>query len=76
MDTAPLVTAVPPRHLYRVPEAMRLLALSRSVIYELMRAGRLKFVKEGRATRIPATAIKNYLELLDQEAGGCYGETA
>jgi hypothetical protein len=30
--------------LYRVPDAMRLLSLSRSVIYEQIRAGRLRSV--------------------------------
>ena len=34
--------------LYRVPDAMRLLSLSRSVIYEQIRTGRLKSVTQGR----------------------------
>ena len=34
--------------LYRIPEAMRQLSLSRSVIYELIRSGRLRTVKQGR----------------------------
>ena len=32
--TSPVRTVVPPRRLYKVPEAMRLLSMSRSVIYE------------------------------------------
>ncbi|HKO20822.1 MAG TPA: helix-turn-helix domain-containing protein [Acidobacteriaceae bacterium] len=67
--TSPMPTAVPTRHLYKVPEAMRLLSMSRSVIYEQMRAGRLKFVKQGAATLIPVTAITAYVQLLMQESG-------
>jgi excisionase family DNA binding protein len=74
--TTPVPTAVPPRHLYKVPEAMRLLSMSRSVIYEQMRSGRLKFVKVGRATLIPATAIALYVEMLLNESGVCLDETA
>ncbi|GGP36034.1 helix-turn-helix domain-containing protein [Saccharothrix coeruleofusca] len=64
------------KYLYRVPEAMRLLSLGRSAIYEQMRAGRLKFVKQGRATLIPVSAIRAYVALLEQEAEVHYGETA
>ncbi len=54
--------------LYRVPEAMQMLSLSRSVIYELIRSGRLRSVHEGRARLIPATAIRDYIALLETEA--------
>lgn len=54
--------------LYRVPEAMRMLSLSRSVIYELIRSGRLRSVREGRARLIPAAAIRDYITLLETEA--------
>lgn len=67
-----VLTVVPPRHLYKVPEAMRLLSMSRSVIYEQMRAGRLQFVKLGRATLIPAVAITHYVEMLLTESGVCF----
>ena len=56
------------RQLYRVPEAMAVLSLSRSVIYELIRSGRLRSVTEGRARLIPATAIAEYIALLEDEA--------
>lgn len=56
------------RALYTVPEAMYLLSLSRSVIYELIRSGRLRSVSEGRSRRIPATAIEEYIQLLNNEA--------
>jgi excisionase family DNA binding protein len=58
------------RRLYRVPEAMRLLSLSRSVIYEQIRAGRLMSVTQGRTRLVPATAIVEYVELLMREADG------
>jgi excisionase family DNA binding protein len=56
------------RQLYRVPEAMEILSMSRSVIYELIRSGRLRTVKEGRARLIPASAITDYVALLEREA--------
>ena len=54
--------------LYRVPDAMRILSMSRSVIYEQIRAGRLRTVKQGRSTFITAAAITDYIELLEREA--------
>lgn len=60
----------PAPELYRVPDAMRTLRMSRSVIYELMRSGRLRSVKEGRARLIPASAIAEYVTLLEEEARG------
>ncbi len=56
------------RALYRIPEAMRLLSLSRSVIYNQIRTGRLRSVKEGNARLIPAAAIADYVALLEAEA--------
>jgi excisionase family DNA binding protein len=58
------------QQLYRIPEAMRLLSLSRSVIYEQIRAGRLKSVTQGRTRLVPAAAIVEYVELLMREADG------
>ena len=54
--------------LYRVPEAMRLLSMSRSVIYQQLRTGRLRSVKEGHTRLIPADAIAEYVALLEAEA--------
>jgi excisionase family DNA binding protein len=56
------------KRLYRVPEAMEVLSLGRSVIYELMRSGRLRSVTEGRSRLIPASAIAEYVALLESEA--------
>ncbi|GAB1821079.1 helix-turn-helix domain-containing protein [Herbidospora daliensis] len=55
--------------LYRVATAMDLLGLSRTVIYELIRSGRLRSVKEGRTRLVPASAIADYITLLEREAG-------
>jgi predicted DNA-binding transcriptional regulator AlpA len=54
--------------LYRIPDAMRVLSLSRSVIYEQIRAGRLRTVHQGRACLITAAAITDYITLLESEA--------
>lgn len=54
--------------LYRIPDAVRLLGLSRSEIYELIRAGRLPSVKQGRARLFTADGIREYIVLLMKEA--------
>jgi excisionase family DNA binding protein len=54
--------------LYRVKDAMRLLKLSRTVIYEQLRTGRLRSVQQGRARLIPSGAIRGYIQLLEDEA--------
>ena len=54
--------------LYRVQEAVRLLSMSRSAIYNQIRAGRLRSVKEGSTRLIPADAIAEYVALLEAEA--------
>ncbi len=56
------------KELYRIPEAMRLLSLSRSVIYNQIRVGRLRSVTEGTTRLIPADAIADYIALLKAEA--------
>jgi excisionase family DNA binding protein len=66
------------KFLYKIPEAARLLSLSRTAIYELLRAGRLKSVTQGASRRIPAKAIEDYIALLMREAESevRYGKTA
>jgi excisionase family DNA binding protein len=68
--TKPSGTPVPERHLYRVPEAMQLLSMSRSVIYEQIRSGRLKTVNQGRLRLVPKIAITEYVNLLIRESEG------
>lgn len=64
------------RELFKVSEAMERLSMSRTVIYEQMRNGRLRYVKQGRATLITETAIRNYIALLESESEVRYGHTA
>ena len=54
--------------LYRVTEAAEALRLSRSVIFDLIRTGRLRSVKEGRVRLVPKRAIHEYIELLERES--------
>ena len=54
--------------LYKVTDAARILNLSRSVIFEQLRAGRLRSVKQGRTRLIPASALREYVELLISES--------
>ncbi|WP_424534438.1 helix-turn-helix domain-containing protein [Sphaerisporangium viridialbum] len=65
------MTPTPALHtlrLYRVTDAMRLLSMSRTVIYEQIRTGRLRSVTQGRTRLIPDSAISDYIALLEQEA--------
>jgi excisionase family DNA binding protein len=57
----------PPR-LYRITDAMQVLRMSRTVIYEQIRSGRLRTVKQGRSRLITAAAIHDYIALLEHEA--------
>nr|WP_275422229.1 helix-turn-helix domain-containing protein [Catellatospora citrea] len=45
----------------RPAEAAELLGICRDTVYVLMRAGRLRSVKAGRARLIPVTAIEDFL---------------
>ncbi|HVK21353.1 MAG TPA: helix-turn-helix domain-containing protein [Actinokineospora sp.] len=73
-DFAPVVVSA--KHLYRIPEAMLLLSMSRSVIYEQIRAGRLRSVKQGAARLIPAVAIQEYVNLLIRESEVDYDQAS
>jgi excisionase family DNA binding protein len=67
---------VPVRALYAIPEAMVLLSLSRTQIYELIRSDRLLTVTQGRRRLVPAEAITAYVALLLSEAGSDRGRAA
>ncbi|HEY9410970.1 MAG TPA: helix-turn-helix domain-containing protein [Jiangellaceae bacterium] len=69
LDVRQMRTEPPPRALYKVAEVVVLLNLSRSQLYELIRAGRLRTVTEGRSRLVPAKAITEYVDLLTREAG-------
>ena len=54
--------------LYRVSDVVEVLNLSRTVVFDLLRSGRLRSVKEGRSRLVPADAVREYLALLEREA--------
>lgn len=66
--TTPNIAQMSEPQLYQVTDVMRMLRLSRTVVYELIRSGRLRSVKEGRARRVTAAAIRDYIALLEREA--------
>lgn len=67
---------IPVRVLYDVPEAMALLSLSRTQIYELIRSRRLVTVTQGRRRLVPASAISEYVALLMRESESSRGHAA
>ncbi|NUW30736.1 helix-turn-helix domain-containing protein [Nonomuraea sp. SMC257] len=68
MPTSGKIVHYPGQALYDVNEAVTVLRLSRRYLYQEIRAGRLRTVKAGRARRVPADAIAEYIKLLEQEA--------
>ena len=54
--------------LYKVTDVARLLNLSRTVIFDQLRTGRLESVKQGRTRLIPAAALHKYIDLLVSES--------
>ncbi|MEU6780394.1 helix-turn-helix domain-containing protein [Nonomuraea angiospora] len=68
MPTEGKIVRYPGQALYDVDETVIVLHLSRRYLYQEIRAGRLRTVKAGRARRVPADAIAEYVKLLEQEA--------
>lgn len=56
------------RLLYRVEDACRLLSLSRSRVFELLRAGDIRSVTQGRTRLIPYSALLDYVAELEESA--------
>ena len=54
--------------LWKIPEAMVLLNMSRTGIYQQIRCGRLRTVTQGRSRLVPDSAIHEYVSLLESEA--------
>ena len=54
--------------LYSVDEAASALRLSKSVLYELIRSGRLHTVKAGRRRLVPVAALAEYVASLEEGA--------
>lgn len=55
--------------LYRVPEAVQALGISRSRLYELLRDGEIESVTAGRTRLIPAHALETFAQRLCDESG-------
>lgn len=55
---------------YTVPEAARLLSISRSLLYELIHAGKIQSVKIGRARRITNDGLQLFVERAKQVREG------
>jgi len=51
--------------LYRVEEAAEALRIGRTVVYELIRCGRLRTVKVGTRRLVPVEAVAEYVASLD-----------
>ena len=57
------------RALVTVKDAGRILAISRSTVYELIATHQLETVHIGRSVRIPLDVIASYIETLRSAAG-------
>lgn len=68
MTAVTFTQPVPEPEFLRVKEAMTVLRLGRTKLYELIRSGRLTTVTEGRARLIPIDSIREYKALLKKEA--------
>ena len=54
-----LAASNPPRLLLTVPEAARVLAISRSKLYELLASGAVRALRIGGSRRIPVSALND-----------------
>ncbi len=55
--------------LLTVPEAAKLLRISRNLAYELVARGEIPSVRLGRVIRVPRTALERWLNAGSLEAG-------
>lgn len=60
----------PELRLYTIPDLIRMLRLSRSVIYEDIRANKLHVIHRGRSTRATYAAVRAYIAVLERESEG------
>ena len=51
-------------YLYSIQDATRLLSVSRSSLYYLIAAGKIRPIKIGRRTLIPDQELQRYIELM------------
>ncbi|MEU0631052.1 helix-turn-helix domain-containing protein [Streptomyces sp. NPDC005989] len=58
-----MTTAVPtPPEALTVPEVMNALRISRFKVYDLIRSRQLKSIKIGRCRRVPADALRTFID--------------
>ena len=55
------------RLLCTVPEAASALRLSRSVLYELIRSGQLRTIKQGRRRLVSIRALDEYIAVMEAQ---------
>jgi predicted DNA-binding transcriptional regulator AlpA len=60
--------AAPGAVLFKIPEVMVMLRMSRGAVYQEMKAGRLRRLHRGRSVFVSAAAIADYVALLEREA--------
>jgi hypothetical protein len=77
-EGAPIMTTAVARRasepvLYKIPEVMAMLRMSRGALYHEIGAGRLRRVKRGRSVFVTAAAIADYVALLEQETEATAG---
>lgn len=60
-------TAQPDRLVYTIREAALALRISRTKLYELLDSGQIESVHIGRSRKIPADALRTYLDHLREE---------
>ncbi|WP_432423416.1 helix-turn-helix domain-containing protein [Sphingomonas lycopersici] len=70
LDEPSAKRAAPAPITVRVPEAARLLGISRSRIYELITSGDIETVKLGRATLVPVSGLHALIDRLRREQWG------
>ncbi|MCX4415351.1 helix-turn-helix domain-containing protein [[Kitasatospora] papulosa] len=63
--STPLLTAP---EVLTVPEVMRALRLSRFKVYDLIRSRELRSIKIGRCRRVPADALRTFIDHQLEEA--------
>lgn len=53
--------------LYRPKEAAQVLGIGRTALYELLRTGRIRSLKDGKFRFITADALRDYVARLEEE---------
>ena len=59
-----------PKLAYSITEAMAVIGIGRTMLYEQIKAGNIRIVKVGRRTLITAAAISEWLESLEASDAG------